>query len=742
MKIAVVEKNPSRIRYDKHFKFEFDQFSLLDKKMTKILKADITLDFDLLNEYDYVILVGAEPAKFIAQIGSVVKYAGHLVKDKFIPIFSPAMLSFRPEIKPNFEAALTLLHKNIEGEVHQSICKYQPIDNKKEALRYLRKLLEHSCTSVALDTETSAFYPKDGYVLGLSISHKENQGVYISTDCIDDDVERLMQKVWNAKNVVFHNAKFDRKFLEFHFNFTFPSWDCTMLMHYLLDENSPHDLKYLAMRFTDLGEYDKDLDDYKRAYCKQHKIGVTAFTYDLFPWEIISEYAAADTDCTIRLFNIFNPIMEGARTTIGKVYKDILKPGTDFLIDIEMSGVPFDKNRLLLTRDELDEEIYLVETELYTYKEVALVEESLKERFNFGSPKQLSKLLYSVLGLPVLQKTATGAPSTNAEVLEQLGEKHPIAGMILKLRKLKKIKSTYIDKILAGIDQDGRLRTGFHLHTVTSGRLSSSGKLNMQQLPRDDKRVKHCIVAPKGYVIVSQDLATAEMYYAAVLSKDKALQGIFSQEGDFHSLIANMVFRLGLVANEFESVKDQCPKHLRQASKAISFGILYGSGPAKVAEVVNCSVGQAKDYIAQYFQQFPQLKKWLDRQKLLITKNGYTYSHFGRKRRVPEVKSTDQGIAGGGVRSAVNFLIQSVASDCNLLAAVDMNNWLKTSDVDATIFGLVHDSILAFVKIEDLERYNKKLAFFTVKDRGISIKGSPIGLDVEVGETYAFKKAA
>jgi DNA polymerase I-like protein with 3'-5' exonuclease and polymerase domains len=315
-------------------------------------------------------------------------------------------------------------------------------------------------------------------------------------------------------------------------------------------------------------------------------------------------------------------------------------------------------------------------------------------------------------------------------VLERLGDKHPIAALILKLRKLKKIKATYIDKILIGIDRDSRLRTGFHLHTVTSGRLSSSGKLNMQQLPRDDKRVKNCIDAPEGYSIVSQDLTTAEMYYAAVLSKDKNLQKIFSQHGDFHSNIARMVFRL----QEGISV----PKHLRQASKAISFGILYGSGPAKVAEVVGCTVTDAKGYIQQYFQQFPELKKWLDRQKLLIMKNGYTYSFFGRKRRVPEVKSSDQQIAGGGVRSAVNFLIQSVASDCNLLAAIEMNQWLKTSEVNAEIFGLVHDSILAIVKNEDLDNYCARLAYFTKLDRGISIKGSPIGLDVEIGSSYAF----
>lgn len=732
MKIALVEKYPSKINYNKYFNFDFDKYELSSKNLKKMLMSDLELDIAVLEPYDFVVLVGAEPAKMIGKIGSVVKYAGHLVNDKYIPIFSPAMLSFRPEIRPVFEHAVSHMKKLFAGEVVEELGAYQAIDNKKDAIRHLHMLLKNdNYHNIACDTETSALYPKDGYVLGISLSYKEKEGVYISTDIIDSVLEGLFQKLFNKKNIVFHNAKFDMRFLSYHFNFTFPSWDDTMLMHYLLDENSAHDLKSLALRHTTLGEYDKPLDEFKRAYCKQHKIGVKSFTYDLIPWNVISQYAAIDTDATISLFNIFAPIIKGASGTIGKVYTQILKPGTEFLIDMEMTGVPFDREQLLITQHDIESEIFEVETELYTHKEVGIVEKNQGEKFNFGSPKQLCALLFTVLGLPNKVKTATGAPSVSAEVLEDLASMHPIASLILRVRKLKKIKSTYIDKILLGLDLDGRLRTGFNLHTVTSGRLSSSGKLNMQQLPRDDKRVKDCIRAPEGYVIVSQDLKTAEMYYAAVLSQDKNLMSIFSKGGDFHSNIARMVFRIGL--------DEDLPKHLRQAAKAISFGILYGSGPAKVAEVVGCTVGQAKEYIEQYFNQFSKLKLWLDRQKTLISKNGSVYSHFGRKRRVPEVMSSDRQIAGGGVRSAVNFLIQSVASDCNLLAAVDMHNWLKTSTIDAQIFGLVHDSVLAIVKETDLPEYLKMLKKFTQKDRGISIEGAPIGLDVEIGTSYAFK---
>lgn len=731
MKIALVEKIKTKINYSKYIDFDIDRFALTEIKTSKLLKADITLDFSVLEEYDYIILVGAEPAKFIGKITSVVKYAGHLVSGKYIPLFSPALLTFKPDIKSSFEAALELLHKNISGTGTTMATHYEAIDNKSSALKYLRKVINGKYTNIACDTETSALYPRDGYMLGISMSHKEGQGVYIDADIIDEEVETAFQKIFDKKNIVFHNAKFDMKFLEFHFKFTFKNWDDTLLMHYLLDENNEHGLKYLSMRYTDLGDYDKELEDFKKDYCKQHKILKRDFSYDLIPFDVLSKYAAIDTDATLRLYNKFKPIISSAKGTIGRVYKNILKPGTLFLKDIEQTGVPFSKKKLNSAQKLLDTEIYKLEQELYTHKEVALAEKKTGKIFNFGSTQQLCVLLYDILGLPILQKTPKGAPSANAEVLEELAKDNVIPGLILQLRQLKKIKATYIDKVLAGLDLDGRLRTGFHLHTTTSGRLSSSGKLNMQQLPRDNKIVKDCIAAEEGYLISSCDLQTGEIYFAAVLSKDKNLAKIFKDsDEDFHSSVARMVFR----------IKGIVPKELRQAAKAISFGILYGSGADKVAETCGCTTPEARTYIKQYFEMFPKLKIWLDRQKNAIRREGHCYSALGRKRRVAQVFSIDSSIASGGVRSAVNFLIQSVSSDVNLLAAIDMHNWLKTSEVTAEIFALVHDSILAHVKINNIDEYEKKLRYFLELDRGISILECPIGLDFERGTTYAFKK--
>ena len=736
MKLAIVEKQPSNIKYEKYFKFDFDKYTLISGKKTKILKADIELDFTKLDDYDFVITVGAEPTRFLAGVGSVVTYAGQLLKEKFIPIFSPAMVSFKPEIRPAFEQAVEQVEKIINGDIVADDGTYTFIQDEIQAIQSVAEALKQPNKFVAIDTETTALYPKNGYVLGISLSWKEHQGIYIDSNCITEDVEELMQKLISEKTMVFHNAKFDMKMLEYHFSFEFDKWEDSMLLHYLLNENESHGLKYLAMRYTTMGDYEAPLDEFKNSYCKAHKVKKSDFTYDLIPPDILADYAAKDTDATIRLFNKFWPIVSKAKGTLWKAYNDILKPSTLFLKDCEMNGVPFRTTKLVQVREELEDELFSLNNKLYKFKEVGMVEKVLGGKFNPNSTAQLAKLFFDVLGLPVISKTATGAPSTDANVLQELSEMHDIPKIVSKIRKLTKIKNTYIDKVIANLDGDGKLRTNFNLTTTTSGRLSSSGKLNMQQLPRDDKRVKDCIASPDpDYVIVSQDLQTAEMYYAAVLSGDKNLQKVFINGEDFHSSIAHMIFKLPCKVEEVGSkFKDK-----RQQAKAVSFGILYGAGAKTVAEQANCSMSDAQNAITQYFATFGKLKRWLDQMQHEAQTKGALYSALGRKRRVPNVLSSDKKEASSAIRSAVNFLIQSLASDINLLAAVDMHNYILKKGMRAQIFGLVHDSILSVVHKDDLKLYALKLQEFTQKDRGVGIPGTPVNVDLEIGTTYAFK---
>jgi len=744
MKIAVIDKAPNRTRYSEYFQFEFDHYHMSSKPITKLLKKDVDLEVDL-EPYNYVILVGAEAAKEYAKITSVTNYAGQLVNDKFIPISNPAMLAFKPEGKPDFQRAVDKIHKYIEGTLRPAAeGDYRGIDNTAEAVAFFQEVLSNAQGYVALDTETTALYPRDGYVLGLSMSYKSKHGRYILTDCLDEHCMELLNQIVKQFSIVFHNMKFDYKMIKYHLGLDFDRSRVhdTMVMHYVLDEADTHGLKQLALKYTDYGDYDSELDDFKKEYCAKNGVLQDDFTYDLIPFDVISRYAAIDTAVTYDLFQKFWPIVQ-KNDKLLHVYKEILIPGTLFLMDMEEVGIPISRERMEAANLYLDEEVQKAKEAIYAFDEVKRFEQDTGKIFNPNSVMQLRVVLFDYLGLePTGKKTATGAISTDAEVLEQLSEQHPLPKAILKVRQLGKIQNTYIQKILPELDRDGRIRTNFNLTFTTSGRLSSSGKFNAQQIPRDDPIIKGCIQAPPGYKIVSQDLTTAEMYYAAVLSGDKNLQKVFSSGGDFHSTIAKMVFNLPC---EVEDVKKQYGA-MRQSAKAISFGILYGSGANKVSQTVTKATGepypveQAQSDIKQYFTRFNKLKQWLDTRKAFIEQNGYTYSFFGRKRRLPNVFSSDKGIAAHEVRSGINSEIQSLASDINLLGAIGTAKEISNRKLDAKIFMLVHDSIVALVKEDHVAEYCDILKQNTQKDWGCIIHDSPIGVDQDIGDDYSFGK--
>jgi DNA polymerase I-like protein with 3'-5' exonuclease and polymerase domains len=742
MKIAVIDKAPNRTRYSDYFEFEFDHYHMSSIPLTKLLKKDVDLVVDL-DAYDYVILVGAEAAKEYAKITSVTNMAGQLVNDKFIAISNPAMLSFKPEGKPDFQRACDKIHKYIKGDLKPVVSgDYAGIQNTAEAKRFLQEILDNAQGYVAWDTETTALYPRDGYVLGVSLTYKTHQGRYIETDCLDEECLGLLRKIADNFYTVFHNMKFDFKMIKYHLDIDFERRRVhdTMLLHYVLDENDSHGLKPLALKYTDYGDYDSELDDFKKEYCSSNGMLQEQFSYDLIPFDVISRYAAIDTAVTFDLFHKFWPIVQDNQK-LRKVYEEILVPGTLFLMDMEEVGIPVSQERMMAAEKYLDYEIEKAKEVVYSFAAVKQYENDTGKIFNPNSVTQLRVILFDYLGLnPTGKKTATGAISTDAEVLGELSEEHPLPAAILKVRQLGKIKNTYIQKILPELDRDGRIRTNFNLIFTTSGRLSSSGKFNAQQIPRDDPIIKGCISAPAGYKIVSQDLTTAEMYYAAVLSGDKNLQEVFSSGGDFHSTIAKMVFALPCAVEDVKKLYGS----MRQSAKAISFGILYGSGANKVSQTVSKATGedyaveQARDDIKQYFTKFSRLKKWLDERKNFIQTNGYTYSFFGRKRRLPNVFSADKGIAAHEVRSGINAEVQSLASDVNLLGAMRTAEEVVARGLDAKIFMLVHDSIVALVKDECVAEYCDILKRNTQHKWGCEILNTPIGVDQDIGEDYSF----
>lgn len=746
--IALIESKPSKNDYIRLFdnEFEFDRFSLAsDPTLSKVLKKDVDLEFDP-DAYEWIILIGSEPLKYFTKVTQVMQYAGTVIDDKFLPTINPAMLSFKPEAKKTWDDAKANISGYIGGTKKKADIygeQFKGIDSTEEAIEYIQLCIDSPYDFTGIDSETTGLYPRNGYILGISLSYAPNTGAYINADCIDEEAEAKLQELFDKKRMVFHNAKFDIPMFEYHFNVTIPRFEDTMLLHYCIDENpGTHGLKMLAMKYTAYGDYEKPMYEWMDQYRKERNVLKDEFKWEWIPFDVMKTYAAIDATVTFLLFEIFENALKKGNPKLMRVYRNILLPACRFLMQAQDNGVPFCKERLLASQDLMLEEISSAVDKLQNHEAVVRFQEQEGKDFNPNSVIQLRKLLFDYVGLqPTGITTDKGEHSTNSEVLEKLSSVHEIPQLILDVRKKTKIKNTYLDKIIPQLDKDGHLRTNFNLHGTTSGRLSSSGKLNMQQIPRDNPIVKGCIRAKPGHQIVAMDLTTAEVYVAAVLADDLELQDVFRSGGNFHSTIAHKVFKLDC------PVEEVAEKYTtwRQAAKAVTFGIMYGAGPHKIAEQVTkdggkMSVEEAKQVIKEYFNAFWKLEEWIENKKEEIRRNASVYSHFGRKRRLPDVKSDNRGTQGHAVRSGLNFLVQSAASDINLIGAVEANAIINQRKMKSKIFALVHDSVLAEVPFEEIDEYSEILKTEIQRDRGIYISGAPIGCDFEVGEDYSMGK--
>jgi len=723
------EKDPQIM--SKYFEEEFDVHFLCSKPKDKILKKDIDLDLSVLDEYKVVCPVGAEPLKYVAGLTGITKYNGMFIEKKWLPFLHPNMTVFKPQYEDEILKATIQLKKVLSGEIDSNIQEknYVYIDSQKELDSIMDKF--KTANPIVVDIETSSLSPRTGNVIGIALSTQANEGYYIHSDLVTNN-KNWFHELFKTRKCVLHNAKFDMGFLQYEFGFEFPDFEDTMLMHYCLEEAvGTHGLKPLALRFTDLGDYERELDEYKKTFARKNKIKLEDFNYGMIPTDILAPYAEKDADATFQLWNKFNPLISKNKE-FSFLYNEILKPATLALLRLEHNGGPIDMDKLAdIEKDyQIDIEECLAEIELD--EDVKTFERLHNKTFNPNSTQQLQELFFKIIKLKPTKKTATGAWSVDKEVLAELD--HPLAKAILDLREKNKILNTYVSSIREGVDKDIRLRSGFNIHGTTSGRLSSSGVLNYQNIPRDNKDIKKLFKARPGYKIVQGDLGTAEVYIAAALSNDQFLQRAFKENLDFHSYVAKQIFNLPCEVNE---VKKDFPDK-RQHAKAITFGIMYQAGPAKIAETANVSATEAKMFIKKYFNEAYALKSYIDDSNAQIEKNAFIYSFFGRKRRLPESRSTNRGVAQHAIRSGVNFLVQSVASDINILGLIDLIKWIDENNYQNDIlpFTVVHDSIVAEVREDLVDFYISKTKEFIQKDRGCSIEECPIGMDFEVGASW------
>lgn len=718
---------------------EYDVKYLSSQPKEKILKKDVDLDLNELKNYKIVCPVGADSLKYVAGMTGIQKYNGVFLEQKYLPIMHPNIVLIKPQIEDDIKKAFNQIPKLLSGTATGVANEkdYCFVETEEQFQKYKQQIEDASV--IVSDIETTSVSPYTGTILGIAVSTKPHQGLYISAEIV------VKHKNWfytqfKTKKVIFHNAKFDIGYMAYEYGFEFPDFEDTMLLHYCLEEAvGTHGLKPLALRFTDLGDYERELDEYKKAWARKNKIKLEDFNYGMLPSDILAPYACKDADATFQLFTKFMPLVDKS-PEFTKLYREILIPATYALRKLEKNGGPVDRAQVEWLSEQYAIDVEECLAEIANSEAVARFERIHGKIFNPNSTAQLRELFFNILNIKPTKKTETGAWSVDKEVLKEMN--HPLADAILDLREKSKMAGTYISNIRNGIDFDDRLRSGFNIHGTTSGRLSSSGTLNYQNIPRDNKDIKKLFKARPGYKIVQCDLGTAEVYYAAVLSNDKFLQQAFVDKLDFHSYVAKQMFNLPCEVSE---VKKLYPNE-RQYAKAITFGIMYQAGPAKIAETVNkdakageeISVSQAKQFINKYFNEAKALKRFIDASNDQIENYAYIYSFFGRKRRLPEAKAPNPGVAKHAIRSGVNFLVQSVASDINVLGLIDAIKWIEENNYDEVIkpFTVVHDSIVSEVREDLVPTYVENVRKAIQKDRGLSIPSCPIKVDFEIGNSW------
>ncbi len=405
-------------------------------------------------------------------------------------------------------------------------------------------------------------------------------------------------------------------------------------------------------------------------------LDVNAKSYE--PGALYSKYEITpDSDFPMVSLTLLNQTLFDEICKLGmlKVLQDIEIPLAEVLSSMEHDGVQLDVEALNKFGDELQPKIAEIESKVHKIA---------GHKFNVGSPKQLSVVLFEELHLPAGKKTRTGY-STDSETLEQIN--HPIIAPILEYRTLTKLYNTYVKGLREAVSDDGRMYTTFKQTETRTGRISSA-EPNIQNIPvrtEIGRNFRKFFVARPGYVLCDADYSQIELRVLASLSQDKVMIETFREGRDIHAETAESVFR---------KTEGQDPHELRRKAKAVNFGIVYGIGAFSLAKDIGSTVSDAKQYIADYLSHFSGIKSFMDTITAEAESDGYAVTLFGRRRFIPEILSNNKNVKALGKRIAMNMPIQGTAADIIKLAMIRVYRRLKRELPQARLILQVHDELI------------------------------------------------
>jgi DNA polymerase-1 len=570
---------------------------------------------------------------------------------------------------------------------------YETVTTQEQFERWLALIDKAALTSV--DTETTSLDPMTAEMVGISLSVEAGKGAYIPLAHRyagvpeqlnrEDVLERMKPWLENPdKPKLGQNLKYDSHIFENHGVRLRGIVHDTLLQSYVFESHKPHDMDTMALRH--LGYTTIPFVD----VCGK---GASQICFDQVELGRATEYAAEDSDITLRLHQAMIGHVESDKG-LATIYRKIELPTSVVLQKIERNGVLVDADKLAAQSNQLAARIMELEQQAY---------ELAGGPFNLGSPKQIGEIFFGKLQLPVIKKTATGAPSTDEEVLQKLAEDYPLPKILLEHRGLSKLKSTYTDKLPKMVNaKTGRVHTNYAQAVAITGRLASNDP-NLQNIPvrtSEGRRIREAFVAPAGSVIVSADYSQIELRIMAHISEDEAMLRAFAAGEDIHRATAAEIF--GVAPEEVQSEQ-------RRYAKVINFGLIYGMSAFGLAQNLGIERGAAANYIERYFQRFAGVKRYMDETRLLAKERGYVETVFGRRLWLPEINSPNGPRRAGAERAAINAPMQGTAADLIKLAMIAVQDWLEQDGLRTRMVMQVHDELVLEVPQDELELVKRKL---------------------------------
>ena len=590
--------------------------------------------------------------------------------------------------------------------------RYETLLTEADLNRWVEKLKQAKL--FALDTETDNLDYMAANLVGISFALENGEAAYLPLQLDYLGAPKTLEKTTalSLLKPVLENPAIQKVGQNFKYDLTIfarngidvqgVAFD-TMLESYVLNSTGRHNMDDLAKRY--LGHQTISFEEIAGK-------GKNQLTFNQIPLEQAAEYAAEDADVTMKLQQVLWEKLS-KEPTLEKLFKEMELPLLGVLSRMERRGVLIDSDALFLQSNEIANRLSELEEQAYVLA---------GQPFNLASTKQLQEILFDKLGLPVIQKTPKGAPSTNEEVLEELAFSHELPKVLVEHRGLSKLKSTYTDKLPQMVNpQTGRVHTSYHQAVTATGRLSSSDP-NLQNIPirnEEGRRIRQAFIAREGFTVVAADYSQIELRIMAHLSQDQGLINAFTQGKDIHRSTAAEIFGVAL---------DEVTSEQRRNAKAINFGLIYGMSAFGLSRQLGIGRADAQSYMDLYFKRYPGVQTFMHDIREKAKAQGYVETLFGRRLYLPDINSSNGMRRKAAERVAINAPMQGTAADIIKRAMIQLDQKLQ-NDPDIAMIMQVHDELVFEVRSE-------KVAFYSelIKTQMESAADLVVPLIVEVGQ--------